>query len=634
MSSERRSLRLRTKLSAVLLLVSLIPLAVVLVVYEVQVRKTEVAQVHDRIESVAAVQRTRLQELYDDFLQEFARTASQPRLVSLFRDFLRTGDEAVRADIQILLEEIREASPEISLIRLAGTDGVVVASTDPEGSVLLNPDGLMPELPGVGFQNRGEVFEADVIGSFPQRGPPLGKLEVTTSASDLEDVVTDFAGLGETGETVVAVRTQSGDARIVLPPRFADVPGAREIIPEDETEVSLTRAMAGDEVLLTDIVDYRGEPVISATRYIPGADWGMVVEIDAEEALAPFNRTRRTLLGIAAAMALFIAGISLALARYMTRPVDELATVAGRIAAGDLDVRAPSQRRDEFGLLATVFNQMTDRLISMTESVQQRVTELGRANAALAAAEEKLQAEAEALATSNKDLQQFAYAASHDLQAPLRTVAGFTAKLRGDLETSGWAGDEATEHDLARIEHGTRRMRELILDLLAYSRVEGKAGAIVVTDARPVLDDVLLDLETQIADAGAAVSVDPLPSVLADPGQLGQLFQNLVDNSLKYRSTDRGAELHVRAERDGELIRFEFRDNGIGIDPRYFERIFELFQRLHASDMYSGTGVGLALCRKIVQRHGGRIWVESTPGEGSMFMFTLPAAEKPRESST
>lgn len=225
----------------------------------------------------------------------------------------------------------------------------------------------------------------------------------------------------------------------------------------------------------------------------------------------------------------------------------------------------------------------------------------------------------EELTRSNADLEQFAYAASHDLQEPLRAVSGVVQILQrrysGQLDERA---DELIQHAV----DGVSRMQTLINDLLAYSRVETRGGEMQPTDCEAVLRNVLLHLETVIDESGAKVTSDALPTVPADAGQLDQVFQNLISNAIKYRS-ERAPEIYVGAEHsDGEWI-FSVRDNGIGIDPEYFKRIFVLFQRLHTRTEYAGTGIGLALCKKIVERHKGRIWVESEQGRGATFYFTV-----------
>ena len=227
------------------------------------------------------------------------------------------------------------------------------------------------------------------------------------------------------------------------------------------------------------------------------------------------------------------------------------------------------------------------------------------------------------LQRSNEELEQFAYVASHDLQEPLRMVSSFVELLAKDY--GGQLGSDADRYIHFAVE-GASRMQALINDLLQYSRVGTRGKQLRPTPCDAVVETAVANLQAAIAEAGATVTHDPLPTVLADETQLMQLFQNLIGNAIKFRG-GRPPRVHVGAEpRDGEWA-FSVRDNGIGIDPQFAERIFLIFQRLHEREKYPGTGIGLAICKKIVERHGGRIWLDSAPGRGSTFHFTLRPAE-------
>ena len=232
--------------------------------------------------------------------------------------------------------------------------------------------------------------------------------------------------------------------------------------------------------------------------------------------------------------------------------------------------------------------------------------------------------QAEELSRSNRELEQFAYVASHDLQEPLRMVSSYVALLgrRYDGQL-----DERADKYIHFAVDGANRMQRLIHDLLAYSRVGTQGAELAPTDTVPVLRETLSNLEMAIGESGAEVVYSDLPWVMGDPSQLRQLFQNIIGNALKFRSETR-PRVELSAKRESDEWTFSIQDNGVGFDQRYAERVFGVFKRLHRNADIPGTGIGLAICQRIIDRHGGRIWVESKPGEGSCFYFTLPAVSE------
>ena len=228
----------------------------------------------------------------------------------------------------------------------------------------------------------------------------------------------------------------------------------------------------------------------------------------------------------------------------------------------------------------------------------------------------------ERLKTSNERLERFAYAASHDLQEPLRMVSSYLQLIE---QRYGDVLDEDGREFLTFAVDGAERMRNMVLSLLEYSRVESSNRPIESVDLDAVLADACADLQGRIEKHDAEITADALPEVMGDARQLQQVLQNLLDNAITYSGAD-SPRVEISAERDAERWIVSVRDEGIGIDPGDSDRIFEVFQSLHPPGEYSGTGIGLALCERIVERHGGDIWVDATPDEGATFSFTLPAA--------
>ena len=263
----------------------------------------------------------------------------------------------------------------------------------------------------------------------------------------------------------------------------------------------------------------------------------------------------------------------------------------------------------------------------LEERVEERTGELMEANLALRTeiaerekAEHQLAELVDELKRSNTELEQFAYVASHDLQEPLRMVAGYTQLLADRYKEKL---DADADEFISFAAEGANRMQQLIGDLLSYSRVSARTDSFEAVDCTAVLERVLASLRFAIEYEGATVAHDPLPTVSGDETQLGRVFMNLVENAVKFHGDDPPQVQVSCAEREGEWV-FSVRDNGIGFDPQFRERVFVIFQRLHPQDKYPGTGIGLAVCRKIVERHGGTMWAETEPGRGSTFSFTLP----------
>ena len=262
--------------------------------------------------------------------------------------------------------------------------------------------------------------------------------------------------------------------------------------------------------------------------------------------------------------------------------------------------------------------------------VRQRTAELETSNRQLQEEIAERKRVAEDLARSNKDLEQFAYVASHDLQEPLRIVSGYLQLI--ERRYKGKLAAEADEFISFAVD-GAARMQSLIEDLLAYSRVGTQGRRFAPTDCEKVFERAVGNLGRAVADSGATVTHDPLPTVVADATQLVQVFQNLIGNAIKFRGAE-PPRIHVAARPQDSQWLFSVQDNGIGLEPQYAERIFILFQRLHARDKYAGTGIGLSVCQRIIELHGGRIWVESKPGEGSMFHFTLSSQARSDSNGT
>ncbi|MDI6854139.1 MAG: ATP-binding protein [Deltaproteobacteria bacterium] len=286
------------------------------------------------------------------------------------------------------------------------------------------------------------------------------------------------------------------------------------------------------------------------------------------------------------------------------------------------DITEVKQAQDA---LKKAYAELEQRVATRTQELALANRELQREIEERKRAEELLLQKAEELARSNADLEQFAYLVSHDLQEPLHVASGFVQLLARRYRDKL---DAKANEFIARALESLSRMEQQIKDILEFSRVTTRGKEFALVDTNAVLDQVLKDLGATIHKKKARITHEPLPEVMADRAQLERVFQNLIGNALKF-SGDQPPRVHIGAERLNGEWRFSVRDQGIGIDPRHFQRIFLMFERLHPREEYPGTGIGLAICKKIVERHGGRIWVESQPGRGATFYFTIPVRRRP-----
>ncbi len=342
----------------------------------------------------------------------------------------------------------------------------------------------------------------------------------------------------------------------------------------------------------------------------------VIAEQPVSSALELANKNLGVMVSVICAALVCSVIFALLTTRRIIRPIETLSTSALAISGGDFSQQVEVTSQDEVGQLASAFNQMVSGLRTTTTSIDnlnKEITERKRA-------EEALQKAVAELERSNAELERFAYIASHDLQEPLRMVASYTQLLekrykdRLDADANDFIGYAVD---------GAKRMQQLINDLLTYSRVGTRGKPLEPADCMTVFEAAVANLDVAIRESGAEVTSDPLPTVMADEGQLVQLFQNLIDNAVKFHGEE-PPRVHVSAEQSGDEWVFSVRDNGIGIDSQYLDQAFKVFQRLHGGK-YRGTGIGLSIAKKIVERHGGRIWLESQPDKGTIVHFTIPA---------
>ncbi len=435
-----------------------------------------------------------------------------------------------------------------------------------------------------------------------KEGNAIGAVVFQIENEEAYELMQDYTGLGKTGETLIGSKI-GNEAVFVNPLRHDPQAAFRRKVPIGfEEALPIQEAVQGRKGSGLSI-DYRGKEILAVWRYLPSPRWGMVVKIDTQEAFAPVFKMRNWSLIIGITTVFAVVLLAFLISKSISDPIIALHKGAEIIGGGNLDHKIGITSKDEIGQLSRAFDTMTDNLKKITASrdeLNKVMLELER---------------------SNKELQQFAYVASHDLQEPLRTVASFTQLLERRYKNKL---DSKAKEFIHFAVDGAIRMQKLIDDLLAYSRIGNQNNSFEPTDCNSLLAQAISNLSVAIDESHATITHDTLPIVVSDPSEITQLFQNLISNSIKFRS-ERIPRIHVSAKQKGDEWLFSVQDNCIGIDPNYKDRILKIFQRLHSKDKYAGTGIGLAICKKIIERHNGELWVESELGKGATFYFTLSA---------
>ena len=607
-------MKIRLKFRLVSLGIVLVVVGVIAAIYWVA-RSAITEKVHNHLNLVADLQYQRIEDVlarnFERLEQVSARRPLQDNLVRYIEDSVEDSRERVNA----ILGDARDAVDSFTEVAILDSDGKVIGSSN-----LDNIDGSFSDEP---FMQEREMLkdqlaekkgravsfgieegELQVVISEPftsEDGADLGLIVIRTSGQNLAAAT---IGDDEPVQTLLVKKEVDGGVVVLTPPeRAGPVEGASESEP-------LVLAANHHTGFLPDVRDsFRDTQVLAVTRDFGSEGMGLGFLATMDRSIA-FKGLRTV--GIYSLIVLAVALVAmelafLAIGKAILKPIQNLASTANEISGGDLSRRVEIHSRDEIGELGRDFNQMTERLIEANTGLERKV--------------EERTAELE---QSNADLAQFAYVASHDLKEPLRMVTSYVQLLERRL---GSDLDPESKEFMGFAVDGAMRMRGLIDDLLAYSRVGTKRKPFEKVEMQKIVGAALMNLKVAIDESDAEVEVGEMPELMADPSQLTQLFQNLIANAIKFRG-DKKPVVSISAERDGDMWNFEVRDNGIGIEKEYLDQIFLIFQRLHNRSEYEGTGIGLAVCKKIVERHGGKIRVESEVGEGSRFLFGIQVGEE------
>lgn len=614
-------MRLRLKLAVLFVLIGLVPMAILGQLLHSHGERALVDEARAQVASIGELKKDSLMQWMEGNLALLRSVAARPRVIESTEQL--AGEPRDGASYHSIRDDLvrNHLAPNLSARGLEDyhildpTSGEILAATAEES------EGKVRGSETFFLRGREETF-VDRVVRRPGTEEPVMHVAapIHSSAGDLVGVLAAHVDFDEmerilrltsgwhTSEDSYAVNEQG---LLVIEPRSGDGSALWKAI-ATEAATAILRGESG----IGEYDDDRGVRVIGSYQWIDSLQLGLLVEVGWEEVTEPIALLRKTSITMGLIVALIVLGVAAVFARGVTRPVRRLTAGTRELATGNLEVRVPAKGRDEIGQLARSFNEMIEQLRRVTASRDELDREIERRRGA----EARLRRSMTELERSNRELERFASIASHDLQEPLRMVASYTQLL--ERRYGDRLDDDAREFIEYAVD-GAKRMQRLIADLLAFSRVQTRGKPFEAVDLNTVLAHARANLATAIEETDAVVMSDRLPTVWGDQSQLISVFQNLIGNAIKFRR-DAPPRVHVSAQALGVEWKISVGDNGIGIDPQFHDRIFMVFQRLHGRDEVEGTGIGLSLCKRIIERHGGRIWVESSTGNGTTFGFTLP----------
>jgi signal transduction histidine kinase len=456
----------------------------------------------------------------------------------------------------------------------------------------------------------------------------IGIMALQISTRQINEIMQERTGLGQTGETYLVGQ----DLFMRSDSRFSKESSVlKQKVDTMQSRLFKEQHIFGKlpaeiEETPTAYPDYRGIDVLGAHTSIPSMGWALLAEIDKKEAFAPLAKLKAfCIIGLCTILTIVFL-ISILISKAITGPIHRLHRGTEIIGEGNLDHKVGTDTKDEIGQLSRAFDQMTSDLKENTTSIDNLNREIAyrkQTEKDMEILNRDLVRTVDKLEETNCKLTDFVYIASHDLREPLRKISSFGRLLKQSLEGSL---DNNDKENLEFMVDGADRMTEMIEGLLTYSRVDTQGAEFETVDLNEIIEQLRqLELADLLEKMGGTIEVaGPLPEVQADPTQIRQLLQNIIINGLKYRQQAVQPQIVIRARQTEEdTVRIEVQDNGIGIDEKYHGDIFTMFRRLHSRRKYDGTGIGLSVCKKIVERHNGLIGVESKIDEGSTFWFTL-----------
>lgn len=611
---------LRMRLALLLSATMAVPLIITVSIISGQEEASVKAEVLNRQQSEAATLAQSVAEYISLHRAMLETLASSSSLLTLSPE-----------DLSAQLDKVSAGYPDISALAVYDREGRLVARSDGGPDLTISGSPVFEQARLTGSPSR-EILVSPSLGkpifSF---GTPVNDSEgvfqgVLVLFMNSSRVARFLSGRNPGGGSLTYLVNENG--RVIAHPytnlvsEFADL----------SEKAPVSRLLKGE--VTAGQVDYfdNSTRMLAGYAVVPQLGWGVVVEQVAPAALETVYQGRETAFGILLLFVLLTSGAGILAATWIVNPILTLQQAAAQMGAGQNHIPLPRTKILEIQSLAEMFGEMRRRLDERTEERERAQAALRQANEVL---EVRVLERTADLQIANRELQDFAYIASHDLQEPLRKIRAFSSRLADKL--SGSLDEESSDY-LRRMEKAATRMQDMIEALLAYSRVTTRAQPLQPVNLEDVAREVIADLELRIEQTGGQVQLSPLPIIRADRLQMHQLLQNLISNALKYHRPESPPQVKVYSRAVVEPVSGEpkveicVEDNGIGFDEKYLDRIFQPFQRLISRSEYEGSGIGLAICRKIAERHNGSITAASSPGQGSIFITTLPLQSSQKEN--
>lgn len=639
----------------VFLLISLSPVIILGVINYGNAERQITSETVSKLNSLANIEEDATKVVLQNSLERLESFTTRLQLKIELDKFNTSQDTKSQEFINNLILQVKSQIPSIKDISVLNTEGTVVASTvkDEIGTDHANDEfflrGTKSNDVSIFFKDTNSVASLYLVGPLVLNGKIVGVAAITSDLSSVYSITSAFSKSSATGESYLLLRDQNGDALVLTPLRFEPDSVLNTRIPKEELNRPATQALLGNEITMTDAIDYRGRTVLAVTRYIEGADLGLVVKIDREEATGPLENLKYLTIVSTALGGVAIISTSLYLGKSLSLPVRRLRDKVKEISKGNFDVvGAPivSKWDDEVGELAIHFDEMRKNMKSMKENlqhlVQEKTKELQAANTRLESTNMSLQSLNKVLEEQKEQLheadaikEEFSAMVTHELRTPLVPVIGYTELL---LDGTLGSLTEKQRETVKVINTSASSLLQLISDLLDARKLElGKmklekreasAKELVehcVNAFKPLAQAKGIHLTTKVEQE----QFNDRLMIISDAKRMRQVLDNLVNNAIKFSPANVGKiEVSVKKEdiRGGML--FAVKDNGTGIPKNKQHNIFQKFYQADTSTTRNagGTGLGLAISKGIIEAHDGRIWFESEPGVGSTFFFSIPAS--------